>query len=208
LEGGGKTKIGERFKGGTNKAFDWGTIVHKWFEDIAWFDGVLPSVDSLIASAPVEEAGRLGTKRLKDAAAVCINTLQSEYVQNLLTKPKENVSVYREQEFLLRVQKGTKFAEVVMKEPTDLRGTIDRLVVYHDENGKAIRAQVIDWKTDKIKDSSVSELVDNYAPQLASYRLAAAKLLGISVETVSAALVLIGENKVENITKKASVTLL
>jgi ATP-dependent exoDNAse (exonuclease V) beta subunit len=207
LEGGGKTKIGERFKGGTNNAFDWGTIMHKWFEDIAWFDGVLPSVDLLIASAPVEEAGRLGTKRLAAAAAVCLNALQSEDVQNLLTKPTENVSVYREQEFVLRVQKGTKFAEVEMKEPTDLQGTIDRLVVYHDENGRTIRAQVIDWKTDKIKDSSVSELVAHYAPQLASYRLAAAKLLGISVEAVSAALVLLGENKVENITEKAFVTL-
>ncbi|MBC8202146.1 MAG: UvrD-helicase domain-containing protein [Planctomycetes bacterium] len=207
LEGGGKTKIGERFKGGTNSAFDWGTITHKWFEDIAWLDGVLPSVDSLMVSAPVEEAGRLGPKRLEDAATVCLNALQSEDIQNLLTKPTENLSVYREQEFVLRVQKGTKFAEVEMKEPTDLRGTIDRLVVYYDENGKASRAQVIDWKTDKIQDSSVSELIAHYAPQLASYRLAAAKLLGISVETVSADLVFLAENKVENITEKASVTL-
>jgi ATP-dependent exoDNAse (exonuclease V) beta subunit len=207
LEGGGKTKIIERFKGGTNIAFDRGTIVHKWFEDIAWFDGVVPSVDSLIASAPVEEAGRLGTKWLKDIAANYINALQSEELQNLLTKPKENVSVYREQDFVLRVQKGTKFAEVEMKEPTDLCGTIDRLVVYQDEGGNPIRAQVIDWKTDKIEGRGVSELVANYAPQLASYRLAAAKWLGIRVEEVSATLVLLGGNIIENITEKASITM-
>jgi ATP-dependent exoDNAse (exonuclease V) beta subunit len=124
-----------------------------------------------------------------------------------LTKPTENVLVYREQDFVLRVHKGTKFAEIEMKEPTDLRGTIDRLVVYCDEDGTPIRAQVIDWKTDKFEETAVSELVAKYAPQLASYRLAAAKLLGIGPESVEATLALVGGHKIENITEIASVTL-
>ena len=207
LEGGGKTKISERFKRGINTAFDRGTVVHKWFENIEWYEGVVPSVDALLASAPSEEAGRLGKKQLEDAAAVCIKALQSKDLQNLLTKPTENVLVYREQDFVLRVHKGTKFAEIEMKEPTDLRGTIDRLVVYCDEDGTPIRAQVIDWKTDKFEETAVSELVAKYAPQLASYRLAAAKLLGIGPESVESTLALVGGHKIENITEIASVTL-
>ena len=205
LEGGGKTKVSERFAGGTNTAFDWGTIVHKWFENVEWFDGTVPTVDELIASAPSEEAGRLGEEQLKEAAIKCFQSLQLEEVQGLLTKPEGNVSVYREQEFVLRVEKGTKFAEVTMKEPTDIRGTIDRLVVYKDENGSPLRAEVIDWKSDTFEKSELRGKIENYAPQLATYRLAAAKLLGIDVEQVSACLAFTMAAHIEDVTLKAAV---
>jgi ATP-dependent exoDNAse (exonuclease V) beta subunit len=204
LEGGGKTKVDERFKGGTNTAFDWGTVVHKWFEDIEWFDGKVPTVDNLIASAPCEEGGRLGNDKLILAAKTCSSALQEESFQHLLSKPDGNVVVYREQDFVLRVEKGTSFVEVDIKEPTDIRGTIDRLVVYKDSNGNVVRAEVIDWKTDKLESGkTVDDLVSNYAPQLASYRLAAARLLDIDISSVTAILALISEKKILDITEKA-----
>ena len=204
LEGGGKTKVIERFAGGTNTAFDRGTIIHKWFEDIEWFDKV-PSIEDLVASAPSEEAGRLGKEHLEDAAAKCIQALQLKEVQELLTKPDENVSVYREQEFVVRVEKGTTFAEVVMKEPTDIRGSIDRLVVYKDEQGSPERVEVIDWKSDTFDKSDLKSKIENYAPQLATYRLAAAKLLDIGVDQVSACLAFTMAGHIEDVTKKATI---
>jgi ATP-dependent helicase/nuclease subunit A len=204
LEGGGKTKVMERFAGGTNIAFDRGTVIHKWFEDIEWFDKV-PSIDNLVASAPREEAGRLGKEHLEDAATKCIQALQLSEVQELLTKPDENVSVYREQEFVVRVEKETKFAEVVMKEPTDIRGTIDRLVVYKDEHGSPVRAKVIDWKSDTFDKNELQDKIENYAPQLATYRLAAAKLLGIDVDQVTACLAFTMAGHIEDVTNNAAI---
>jgi len=205
LEGGGKTKISERFAGGTNTAFDWGTTVHKWFEDIEWFDGNIPSVDDLIASAPSEEAGRLGLESLSIVASKCIKALQTESVQQLLEKPSGEVFVYCEQEFVLRVAKGTKFAEVEMNETTDVSGSIDRLVVHKDANGNVKRAEVIDWKSDVFEKETLQSKIAHYAPQLATYRLAAAKLLGIDVSNVSACLAFTMAGCIEDITEKAFV---
>jgi len=205
LEGGGKIKISDRFAGGINTAFDWGTIVHKWFEDIKWFEE-MPTRESLVGTAPMEEAGRLGNDRLAQIADSCINALQSKDIQELLTKPDGNVKVFCEQEFALRVEKGTRFADVEMEEPTDIRGSIDRLVVHTGDDGSPIRAAVIDWKTDSFDPSDRGEKEDYYAPQLASYRQAAALLLGIAVESVTAQLVFVKTAEVVDITEKARVS--
>lgn len=205
LEGGGKTKVGDRFKGGTNTAFDRGTIVHKWLEDIEWFDGGIPSIETLFQSAPCEEAGRFTKEQLLETAENCVTAMQSEELQKVLTKPDGQVMVYREQDFVLRVGKGTEFAGVELLEPTDIRGSIDRLVVYLNEDGSPHRAEVIDWKTDFVNDQTLDAMQENYAPQLASYRLAAAKLLGIKLENVSACIAFVFAGIVEDVTEKAAV---
>jgi ATP-dependent exoDNAse (exonuclease V) beta subunit len=201
LEGGGKTKVSERFSGDANTAFDRGTIVHKWFEDIEWFDEV-PTIKTLVTSTPCEERRRLGEERLVQAAENFINALQSSQIQQLLAKPEGNVRVFREQEFVVRVEKGLNFAGVEMNEPTDIHGSIDRLVVYFDENGTAIRAEVIDWKTDSFSPDELSTKIQHYAPQLSAYRLAASKLLGIESEQVRATLVFSSTGEVHDITDK------
>ncbi|MEE2912591.1 MAG: UvrD-helicase domain-containing protein, partial [Planctomycetota bacterium] len=143
LEGGGISKISERFSGDTNAAFDWGTVIHKWFEDVDWL-GDIPAIDLLLESAPREEAGRLGEERLIQAAESHITACKSKEIKALLTKPSDNVVAYREQKFALRISAGTKFAGVEMNEITDVHGSIDRLVVYNDVNGKPSHAEVID----------------------------------------------------------------
>ena len=154
----------------------------------------------------MDEAGRLGNDRLAQIADSCINALQSKDIQELLTKPDGNVKVYCEQEFALRVEKGTRFADVEMEEPTDIRGSIDRLVVHTGDDGSPIRAAVIDWKTDSFDPNDRGEKEDYYAPQLASYRQAAALLLGIAVESVTAQLVFVKTAEVVDITEKARVS--
>jgi ATP-dependent helicase/nuclease subunit A len=201
LEGGGIVDIGERFAGGTNTAFDLGTITHQWLEDIEWLYEI-PSTECLIESAPIDEASRVCSTKLLSAANRCIHALQSDEIKQLLTLPKESVDVYREQEFVLRVKKGEKFTNVTMREPTDIRGSIDRLVVYKDESGSIVRAEVIDWKTDKIEPEELENKIMHYAPQLSSYRLAAARLLGIDREYVTTKLVFISIKKVIDMTDK------
>ena len=201
LEGGGVVDIGERFAGGINTAFDLGTITHKWLEDIEWLNEI-PSTECLLESAPIEEASRVGSSALLSAAKRCIQALQSDEITKLLTPPKESAEVYREQDFVLRVKKGEKFTNVTMHEPTDIRGSIDRLVVYKDDSGSLVRAEVIDWKTDSIEPEKLESTIMHYAPQLSSYRLAAARLLGIDRECVTTKLVFVSNKKVIDMTDK------
>jgi ATP-dependent helicase/nuclease subunit A len=191
LEGGGKVKISEQFDGKTNTGFSWGTVTHSWFEEIEWLDGSLPTIESLIQSAPPEEAAVLGEITLRAAAENFLEAIESDVLKSLLTKPESKVSVFNEQTFALRVPKGTDFANVSIHELTDLQGSIDRLVVHYNEAGHPIRAEVIDWKTDSY-DAEEQEMKKHfYAPQLASYKLAASKLLGIDADQISTTLVFV-----------------
>lgn len=200
LEGGGKTKVSDRFEGNTNSGLCWGTVVHNWFEEIEWFDGTLPSLESLIETAPFEEAKQLGDKKLRAAASSFIDALSNEKIQGLLTKPQGDAAVFQEQNFAVRVAKGTQFATVAMKEHTDIQGSIDRLVVYYDDNGNPRRAEVIDWKTDDIGPNELEGKVKHYAPQLAAYSLAVSKLLGLDPQAVCATLVFLQTKEVVEIT--------
>jgi ATP-dependent helicase/nuclease subunit A len=196
LEGGGKVNVTDRFNGKTNSGFSWGTVTHYWFEEIEWLDGPTPSIETLMASAPKEEAALLGEETLFAAAQCFIAAIESNVMKKLLTKPEGNVAVFNEQTFALRVEKGTDFASVSLKELTDLQGSIDRLVVFYDEEGIPISADVIDWKTDSFDADELEAKIEHYAPQIASYRLAAAKLLGIEQAVVSTSLVFVKNQKV------------
>ena len=198
LEGGGKVNIGERFKGGTNTAFDWGTLVHKWFEDIEWFKSI-PSEEELIATALPEEAERLGEEQLHQAAIQFLKALESNQFQEVLKQPNKNTSVYREQDFAVRVEKGAKLATVTLEEATDIRGTVDRLVVQRSEEGEVVSAEIIDWKTDSLEEEELDEKIRHYAPQLASYKIAAARLLGIPVQNVTTKLAFVSTGEVHDI---------
>jgi len=201
LEGGGKVYVKERFAGGTNSAFDWGTLVHKWFEDIEWFEAV-PTVAQLVKSALSEEASRIGEEKVQEAAKSCIKAIQSEQFRLALMKPSSYAVVYREQEFAFRVAKGTKFADVVLDETTDIRGSIDRFVVEYDEAGNALQAVITDWKTDTFDDHQLETKIAYYAPQLSSYRLAASRLLGIDIQSVRTLLAFVSRGQVIDITNK------
>jgi len=66
-----------------------------------------------------------------------------------------------------------------------------KLKVHYNEAGHPIRAEVIDWKTDSY-DAEEQEMKKHfYAPQLASYKLAASKLLGIDADQISTTLVFV-----------------
>ncbi|MDP6693387.1 MAG: PD-(D/E)XK nuclease family protein, partial [Phycisphaerales bacterium] len=201
LEGGGKVKVSERFDAKTNTSFSWGTVIHSWFEKIEWFDGRAPSIESLIASAPPEEAGHLGKEKLRAAAESFVEAISGDSLKALLTKPQGQVSVFNEQSFALRVSKGTDFANISMKELTDLQGSIDRLVVYYDEDGSPTSAEVIDWKTDLFDPDERERKIEHYAPQLESYRFAASKLLGISGDQISTKLVFLKTQEIAEIGK-------
>jgi ATP-dependent exoDNAse (exonuclease V) beta subunit len=80
-----------------------------------------------------------------------------------------------------------------------LTGSMDRLVIVRSD-GKAIGADVVDFKTDEVDAGDhkmIVERVDFYRPQMESYRSAAADLLHINVEKVTARLVFLSAGVVQ-----------
>ena len=69
-------------------------------------------------------------------------------------------------------------------------GVFDRVVVARDAGGRALSAEVFDFKTDRVAgEMGLAELVARYSAQLELYRQAAAVLTGLEVNAVQCTLV-------------------
>jgi len=77
-----------------------------------------------------------------------------------------------------------------------MSGTIDRLVIERDAEGNPLRAEVIDWKSDVVDETTLLEKISHYEPQLATYVLAMSLILGIEVEAIQAKLVFLRTGEV------------
>jgi hypothetical protein len=65
-------------------------------------------------------------------------------------------------------------------------GVFDRVVLEHDEKGRVVAAHLLDFKTDEAEDEeALQEKAAGYAPQLALYRRAVAKLTGLMESQIS-----------------------
>ena len=67
-----------------------------------------------------------------------------------------------------------------------LNGTFDRVVVGRDGKGKAVGAEVVDFKTDRFEgEKEMTDRAEYYRPQLESYAEAVSKLTGLSRDMVT-----------------------
>ena len=201
FQGGQKLVVRERFGGDTEVAMARGTLVHAWLEDIQWLE-VPPTPEELVAAAPP----LLPAKEILSVAKETHARLCEGEIRELLTQPEGDHLVRCEQPFVVRVAAGTELAGEEIDQETDLRGMIDRLVVSLDAGGSPHAAAVIDWKTDAVSPDDLETTVAEYAPQLAAYRLAASKLLGLEIDDVTASLALLSIGKVLDVTAEASVS--
>ena len=82
-----------------------------------------------------------------------------------------------------------------------LSGTFDRLVALYDGD-RAVGADVLDYKSDDVSGDdprAVDARVEQYRPQLEAYRRAAAGLLAIEPDSVSARLLFVGPGIIRSI---------
>ena len=83
---------------------------------------------------------------------------------------------------------GEKFCGAVEKEGKReiLTGTFDRVVVGRDGKGRAVGAEVVDFKTDRLDgEKEKMERAEYYRPQLEAYAEAVSKLTGLDREKVT-----------------------
>jgi RecB family exonuclease len=144
---------------------------------------------------PIEEAlsawiasGEAPEEVRADAEAMVRRAWAREAVRAALALPAPppggTVELWREQRF-----------ELVL-DGAWVSGSFDRVTLVRDGGGRPVSADVLDYKTDDVSDPAVhAARVEAYAPQLALYRSALARLTGLAPEAISTRLMFLRESK-------------
>lgn len=186
MEGGNRVDLRQRLRPGQGGAKLRGTVFHAWFEMIEWLDDGRPSDAALRRRAAAEGATDADTKQWINEFG---QMLEAPAIAALLQRRGhgDEVEVWRERPFAVR------------QDDALVRGFIDRLVIER-EGGGAVRATIIDFKTDAADDAAaVDELVEHYRPQLEAYRAAVEQMTGLAGEVVAAKLAFVGLGEVREV---------
>lgn len=159
-----------------------GTLVHAWLEEVEWIDAAsgagIPDLErarSLARDVALSEMHPISTQQGDDEWARLQAQLAAPQVVAMLdrrtasgqARPDERIRVERELPFLRR--EGSTLTE----------GIIDRLVL-HWRDRVVVAAHIIDYKTDRVGPEAgagvLEQRIDQYRPQLLTYRAAVADL--------------------------------
>ena len=127
-----------------------GREVHSLLEEIAWLDA------NENPKLPRTQAGAMVEDLLREAEC-----------HRLFEKPEGEISLYREQSF------------EVLLEGVWVSGVLDRVHVFRDGDGKVVKVEIYDFKTDRV--DFPEELRESYAGQMEAYGAAAREVFGCGV---------------------------
>ena len=167
-----------------------GDLVHVWLQDIRWIEEGLPDAADLVSRAAVLP-GTHGLDRreiaaLADAFLKALRNKNSE-LHAVLSMPAlaagESLDLWRERRFAV-VRNNSGRREVI-------NGSFDRVVLWRNKSGKAMRAAIVDYKTDRIaSEEDRGAALARHAPQLDAYRTALCLLCPeLNSKSVSTAIV-------------------
>ena len=142
-----------------------GTEVHSLFEKMEWWEKE-NSMERWLA----DNAAGLSTKSSRILSAA----FEHLEVRRLFEKPEGNIEVWREKSFVW--QRGDHMVQ----------GVFDRVVLYLSEDRTPIRAEIIDFKTDRLTPGGgVDDLIERHQAQVESYRQALKELTGLPADKIS-----------------------
>lgn len=157
--------------------------MHALFEQVGWLDDGVPgdaALEEVIAAASPRQDESWRRETLARFRAV----LASPSVRRLLSRDgREELEVQREMPFVHLRADGWR------------TGTIDRLVL-HRANGRVMRAEVIDFKTDAIGEGGAALLAERYAGQMRAYGAMIRDRYGLDDDTVDLLIVAVGTGEV------------
>ena len=152
----------------TSAGAQFGTDVHEMFAQVEWADGA--ATDRWANAWPKGGAPA-------DAVAEAIACLREPALASVWAR-REFAEVWRERAF-----------EVVL-DGVWVTGVCDRVVVERDAAGRTQRAEVFDFKTDRVATAAdVAVAIERHETQLNVYRRVAAMLTGLPVEAVTCQLI-------------------
>ena len=185
-EGAGVVKLGLILNTGNNLALERGTAVHALLSRLEWLDS-LPELEAWIQSIPEREAreetcrqaARELYPRLRDSRDPLAQVFDAAAWLSRWKKEKVVcLEVWRERRF------------AVVLEHELMNGSFDRVVCGFDAKGKLVRADILDFKTDRLDDDAGREERRlYYQPQLDAYARALSKLANLPPEAIQTQLV-------------------
>lgn len=159
-----------------------GTLVHFAFEQLEWAADLPPDIEELLSreyprlSPFIEETVKLLAEAVQERGLRA--TLDRTETEQRLGKCDGDQLVL-EREVPFCCNNGDDL----------LNGIIDRLVIL-ERDGRPIAAEVIDFKTDQINQSS-QQTAEKHADQMESYRLAVSKTWGIETDRIDCRVLLV-----------------
>lgn len=148
-------------------AADFGTAVHRLLAEVEW------SEEAEAASWRDAWATRGVSDDVLREAVACL----AEPALADVWRRRPGAEVWRERAF-----------EVVL-DGAWITGVFDRVIVERAPDGRATRALVIDFKTDKVEERGIARAAERHAPQLTLYRRVAAVLTGLKMDAVDGVVV-------------------
>jgi ATP-dependent exoDNAse (exonuclease V) beta subunit len=161
-----------------------GSRVHELMAEVDWW---VPgqSVEPLMAHWRQRGLVVEGESLSERALALVLPLLESEAGRAALLQPEAEAVLWREKPFDF-IDAGDWVS-----------GVFDRVVLERDADGQFVRGQILDFKTDEAPDeAALQEKAAGYAPQLALYRRAVARLTGLAETQISTSLVFLRALKV------------
>ncbi len=146
-----------------------GTGVHQLFEKIYWMEEA--DVPDLVAEW--KAASKYPDYLKQQIADHFQQSLAHDDVRKALARPGDNAEVWREKPF-----------EIVLKDQW-ITGTFDRVVIRRDGTGTITRVEIIDFKTNDIRNEDhLRETAERYTPQLELYGKVLESILGVKAGSI------------------------
>jgi hypothetical protein len=178
-----KSNVGEPRR---ENATLYGTAIHRCFEaglNGDWLNDGLKddaALKELVQDVLITEPNKFNAA---DIIADFKKYIEKPDVKKILTAPTEKpdtkIEVEAERRFAIRDKENKRL----------LHGSIDRLVIYRNKDGKPAKIEIIDYKTGK-QDKSV------YAEQMEAYRTAAANLYALAETNIKTFLVYVEKDEI------------
>ena len=115
---------------------------------------------------------------------------------------REGLRALLQAEADIEVWRERRFAQVVALgdgTPQMQSGAFDRVVLVR-ERGVAVRAEVLDFKTDHADDEQqIGARVEHHTSQMRAYRAALARIVGLDEARIAARLVFVGSDSVRDL---------
>ena len=160
----------------------YGTLVHAMLECVGFIDEGVPTIQELCqAASPVDSPGI----DLEQTAGMIRQAMSSPAALQVLQRNGADV-LWRERRFMVRIDDRL------------VTGSYDRVHLWYS-NGKPIRAVLIDYKTDRVDDGTVADVVERYSEQIQLYRKALSMALQLDAEAIQAKLYFIGDSRVVDV---------
>ena len=178
-EGGTVRRGTDVLASGSAPALRQGSLIHRWFEEVEWLEDFDPQQASLL------EIGRAiepDLERRRSALQLFERALEAPAIRAALQRPAGEATLWRERSFRVVMGEG---AEAAL-----WNGAFDR-VVLHGAPGAWERAEVLDFKTDRVEGPGLEERAEHYRPQLERYREALAALIGLDPSLVAISLLFV-----------------